>query len=168
MDVFPFRYYGNDWLMHLALLSACHSRGRNVVAKRLWFIPAWLSVAEPSSCRLQNHTHQCVWQETHTRLCDFISVIYNMGYTSLHYFNDMLRQQNIAVSLLKRWIIGVIHTLQRQLLDSIFSYYPPYTSVRPSCSWTMSKQINISSIFFQHHSSFSVPNVIAIFRRGPH
>jgi len=38
-------------------------------------------------------------------------------------------------------------------------------------SWIMSKQIKISSKFFHHqvapHSSFSVPNGVAIFRREP-
>ena len=41
-------------------------------------------------------------------------------------------------------------------------------SVRLSRSWIMSKRINISSKFFHHHhSSFSIPNGVAIFRREP-
>jgi len=43
-------------------------------------------------------------------------------------------------------------------------------SVRPSRSWILSKRINISSKPFTnrqpHHSSFSIPNVMAIFRRA--
>ena len=39
-----------------------------------------------------------------------------------------------------------------------------------SRSWIMSKRINISSTFFTtrlpHHSSFSIPNGVAIYRRG--
>ena len=41
-------------------------------------------------------------------------------------------------------------------------------SVRPSRSCILSKRINIFfTIGLPHHSSFSVPNVMAIFRRGP-
>jgi len=48
-------------------------------------------------------------------------------------------------------------------------------SVRPSVclsrSWTFQYEKNISSNFFtvgySHHSSFSIPNVMTIFRRGP-
>ena len=42
--------------------------------------------------------------------------------------------------------------------------------VCPSRSWILSKRINIFKIFHNrepHHSSFSVTNVIAIFRQGP-
>jgi len=43
-------------------------------------------------------------------------------------------------------------------------------SICLSRAWTLSKQINVSSNFFTvnypHHSSFSVPNVTAIFRLG--
>jgi len=65
-----------------------------------------------------------------------------------------------------------IFTARRVCIARIMSWQDVCPSVRPSHAGILSKWLHISSTFFHHrvahHSSFSTPNGIAIFRRGPH
>jgi len=53
----------------------------------------------------------------------------------------------------------------------ILSSEPVYLSVRPSHAGIVCKRLHMSTKFFRrwipHHSSFSIPNGMAIFRRPP-